>query len=164
MKRRITVLAALALGAFVLTLAAACSDNDAELRDYWRDLGPILSKINVAAIPVASAFVDSFRCTAGDECAEADRRLSTELRINNLVLDDQLSNLDAMKVPAEMTRLHLLYTDELVIRRDAGETIIQSLESGDAELFNAGLLEYQEGTAKLGEILDEFQRLFAGVS
>jgi len=159
MKRRITVLAALTLGTFVLILAAACTDSDAELRDYWRDFGPALSKINEAGFPVARAFVDSLSCTTGDECAEADRRLSTELRTYNVVLDDQLSNLGAMEVPANMTRLHLLYTDALEVRRDAGDTIIRGSESGNSELMNAGYMEYQESTAKLGPILDELQRL-----
>ncbi len=159
MKRRTTVLAALTLGIFVLILATACTDNDAEFRDYSGDFGRALSRINEAGIPVARAFVDSLSCTTGDECAEADRRLSTELRTYNLVLDDQLSNLDAMEVPAKMTRLHLLYTGAAEVRRDAGETIIRGWESGNSELMNAGLLEYQESTAKLGPILDELQRL-----
>ena len=150
----IVVALLLAIGLVSALLTGSDSDSEA---DYGLALGEVMNTVNQNGFGVADGFVAAQSCSTDEECLEAGDLLVGEYSGYIPILEAQISKLESLEPPADYQGLQAAYVEQLKLRVEAGELIIDGWESFDDALLEQGLTKFRESQAKLGDMLDELQ-------
>lgn len=156
---------AVIVGVLVLasTVLAACENEQAASEAaYLEGLVEVIGTVNEAGLPFARAFLDASACETEEQCADAMTTLVAEARVYDPIVRRQVAILEDMEVPDAYTDYHRAYTEQLELRIDGGEMIIEGWESLDEDMVLRGIEKYYEAQAKLAEILDALEPLLEG--
>jgi hypothetical protein len=154
---RCALLGSVALAAS--SLAITCGSSGSSDEEYADQLAEVQGAVAEAGFEVAQPFIDVSSCSTDEECVEAGDSLVAGLKSYNPTIESQISALESFEVPDEFTEFHDLYVEQLRLRVEAGDMIIEGWETADDDLLNDGFTRWQEAQAKLSEIVDELQSL-----
>jgi hypothetical protein len=146
---------------FVISLITALlrtSGSDEET-EYGLSLAEVMDTVNQAGFGVADGFVAVQSCSTDQACINAGDLLASEYREYIPILNAQIRKLESLEPPSDYRGLHAAYVEQLKLRVEAGQLIIDGWESPDDVLLEQGFAKFRDSQAKLGDILDELQAL-----
>ena len=146
------------VGSIAATLLACSGANTGE-GEYALRLGEVIDTVNGAGFGISQPFLDAQSCTTEVECAVAADSLVAEFKKYNPILREQIRVLEGLDAPAKYTRFQSLYIEQLGLRIEAGELIIDGWESFNETLLNDGFEKFRQSQAKFGQILDELESI-----
>jgi hypothetical protein len=155
---RIAALSFLLVG--VAWIAVSCGGGQEDSEDEWvEEFAAVQDAVNQAGFGIAQPMVDAQSCTTQEACLEAGDTLAAGFKTYNPTLQEQIDVLQGLTPPARAVDLQSLYIEQLQLRIQAGELIIEGWESGDDSTLDDGFERFRQSQAKFGEILDELQSL-----
>ncbi len=145
--------------AFLSAAVFSCGGSEGEEDEYALRLGDVIDTVNQAGFGIAQPILDVQSCTGEQACLDGGDTLAAEFKTYNRILREQVDILNSVDAPYQYADLHSLYTEQLQLRIEAGEMIIEGWESLDDALLNDGFERFRDSQAKFSEILDELQSL-----
>jgi len=136
-----------------------CTTTGSSKAKYGVELGEVIDTVNTAGFGIAEAFVDVSSCSTDDECIDAGDSLVREYTAYIPILEEHIRTLEGMEVPEDYQGFHTAYVEQLKLRVEAGEMIIEGWESFDDALLDRGFQKFRESQAKMGDIVDELEPL-----
>jgi hypothetical protein len=143
--------------------SATCGDGEGAVpvsrTEYSLRLGQVMDAVNQAGFGVADGFVAVSSCSSDEDCTDAGDLLVREYKLYIPVLEAEVDKLEGLEPPESYEGLHNAYLEQLRLRIEAGEMIIEGWESFDDALLERGFAKFREAQAKMSDILDELQLL-----
>ena len=152
------IVVALIFAIGIVSALLSGSDSDSEA-DYSLAFLEATDAVNQAGFGVADAFVAYDTCSTDEECVDALELLTSEYAVYIPILKAQISTLERLEPPTDFQGLQATYVEQLKLRVEAGELIIDGWESLDAALLEQGFTKFREAQTKVGDLLDELQAL-----
>ena len=149
----------------IAVTAVACTDGggsspDDDLVSYELAFLEVQEAVGEAGFGIAFGLVEFEACVTDEECGDAILLVADEYVSYVAVLEEQIGVLNGLDPPASFRSLHDNYSEQLALRKDAGELWIDGADTLDVDKLTLSQEKFSESQALLPDILDDLQELF----